>query len=209
MYIYEIYHVVLHADFMYFYVLCLKWRIKHVQSLKQRVNMSSNGGFNNLWYLFSPCLFWCLSVIWKIFCQIFFIWLRGTKISAVKISEVCSGTRGCLNQVLYGPGLLFTVCTKNYAHVGCVFCRSRICLYASEILYWSASLIHRSSKLLTNTRRERDFPVLSDNLSFHFSKTYVVRDLFPAGPRTYFRHICSLDVNFMQLWFFIWNRFLI
>ena len=31
MYIYEIYHVVLHADFMYFYVLCQKWRIKHVQ----------------------------------------------------------------------------------------------------------------------------------------------------------------------------------
>ena len=35
MYIYEIYHVVLHADFMYFYVLCQKWRIKHVQSFKK------------------------------------------------------------------------------------------------------------------------------------------------------------------------------
>ena len=33
MYIYEIYHVVLHADFIYFYVLCQKWRIKHVQSV--------------------------------------------------------------------------------------------------------------------------------------------------------------------------------
>ena len=33
MYIYVIYHVVLHADFMYFYSLCQKWRIKHVQSI--------------------------------------------------------------------------------------------------------------------------------------------------------------------------------
>ena len=32
--IYVIYHVVLHADFMY-YVLCQKLRIKHVQSINR------------------------------------------------------------------------------------------------------------------------------------------------------------------------------
>ena len=31
----------------------------------------------------------------------------------------------------------------------------------------------------------------------------------PISGRTYFRHICSLGVNFMQLWFFALNRFLI
>ena len=33
--------------------------------------------------------------------------------------------------------------------------------------------------------------------------------LIDARSRTYFRHICSHGVNFMQLWFFVWNRFLI
>ena len=31
----------------------------------------------------------------------------------------------------------------------------------------------------------------------------------PISDRTYFRHFCSLGVNFMQLWFFVLNRFLI
>ena len=31
----------------------------------------------------------------------------------------------------------------------------------------------------------------------------------PISVRTYFRHICSLGVNFMQLWFFVSNWFLI
>ena len=42
MYIYEIYHVVLHADFMYFYVLCQKWRIKHVQSMIGGIRIESD-----------------------------------------------------------------------------------------------------------------------------------------------------------------------
>ena len=36
-----------------------------------------------------------------------------------------------------------------------------------------------------------------------------VRGQRPISGRTYFRHICSLGVNFMQLWFFVSNRFLI
>ena len=50
MYIYEIYHVVLHADFMYFYVLCQKWRIKHVQSnniIHQRIYSFSSKSTNS------------------------------------------------------------------------------------------------------------------------------------------------------------------
>ena len=36
-----------------------------------------------------------------------------------------------------------------------------------------------------------------------------IRGQRPISGRTYFRHICSLGVNFMQLWFFVSNRFLI
>ena len=36
-----------------------------------------------------------------------------------------------------------------------------------------------------------------------------IRGQRPISVRTYFRHICSLGVNFMQLWFFVSNRFLI
>ena len=37
----------------------------------------------------------------------------------------------------------------------------------------------------------------------------VLRGQRPISGRTYFRHICSLCVNFMQLWFCALNRFLI
>ena len=36
MYIHVIYHTVLHADFMYFNVLCHRWRITYVQSIKNQ-----------------------------------------------------------------------------------------------------------------------------------------------------------------------------
>ena len=41
------------------------------------------------------------------------------------------------------------------------------------------------------------------------AKVVPIRGQRPISDRTYFRHICSLDVNFMQLWFFVLNRFLI
>ena len=37
----------------------------------------------------------------------------------------------------------------------------------------------------------------------------ILRGQKPISVRTYFRHICSLGVNFIQLWFFVSNRFLI
>ena len=36
-----------------------------------------------------------------------------------------------------------------------------------------------------------------------------IRGQRPISVTTYFRHICSLGVNFMQLWFFVSNRILI
>ena len=38
---------------------------------------------------------------------------------------------------------------------------------------------------------------------------FLVRGERPISGSTYFRHIWSLGVNFMQLWFFVLNRFLI
>ena len=42
-----------------------------------------------------------------------------------------------------------------------------------------------------------------------FTSYINIRGQRPISVRTYFRHICSLGVNFMQLWFFVSNRFLI
>ena len=36
-----------------------------------------------------------------------------------------------------------------------------------------------------------------------------IRGQRPISGRTYFRHICSLGVNFKQMWFFVSSRFLI
>ena len=54
---------------------------------------------------------------------------------------------------------------------------------------------NEANKYQNNTR------VSAETVRHELESTYVVR--------TYFRHICSLAVNFMQLWFFISNRFLI
>ena len=39
--------------------------------------------------------------------------------------------------------------------------------------------------------------------------SHTIRGQRPISGRTYFRHICSMGVNVMQLWFFVSNRFLI
>ena len=44
---------------------------------------------------------------------------------------------------------------------------------------------------------------------FKWIATTWLRSQRPISGRTYFRHICSLGVNFMQLLFFVLNRFLI
>ena len=56
------------------------------------------------------------------------------------------------------------------------------------------------------------FPPSLLPLFFHFFLVHPAKHLRgqrPISGRTYFRHSCSLGVNFMQLWFFVWNLFLI
>ena len=57
----------------------------------------------------------------------------------------------------------------------------------------------------TGTLANTCFP----NRLLFINKSYKLRGQRPISGRTYFRHICSLCVNFMQLWFFVLNRFLI
>ena len=44
--------------------------------------------------------------------------------------------------------------------------------------------------------------------AFH-ARIRILRGRRPISGETYFRHICFLCINFMQLLFFVWNRFLI
>ena len=46
-------------------------------------------------------------------------------------------------------------------------------------------------------------------LTPHWSGSGFGRGERHISGRTYFRHICSLGINFAQLWFCVWNQFLI
>ena len=46
---------------------------------------------------------------------------------------------------------------------------------------------------------------INKNVTFITSSVLCIRGQRPISVRTYFRHICSLGVNFMQLRFFVLN----
>ena len=66
---------------------------------------------------------------------------------------------------------------------------------------------HPGPRVVTNNKRKRQNSICISPYFFFIACT--LRGPRPISGRTYFRHICCLGVNFMQLWIFAWNRVLI
>ena len=110
-----------------------------------------------------------------------------------------------------------TIC--GHGNMNCLEVRAN--LYKDSLASLSGGLICNANALreLLGMRDGTHVSVLSFDetrdfiddicLNWDFTSLHHVRGQRPISGRTYFRHICSLGVNFMQLWFFVLNRFLI
>ena len=133
---------------------------------------------------------------------------RSKKTSKLRVTGLCVGNSpGPVNSPHKGP-----VARKMFPFDDVIMILQQFWIYRARLLWQrlgSTQCVYDVANLGENNW---NYGFFSYSCSFsHMRVTFMsktIRGRRPNCDGTYFQNICFLGVNFMQLWFFIWNRFL-